>query len=982
MIPGMYVRKIWNARRGYVATSLGAAVGAIGAWRLLQEVTRAYFCGEQCIDIVFLLIGIRVLGTVAVSVAVCYAALKLRGHQRAGRTAAFLAALLPLTLFGLLHVVIMIPPSIWLWYDLDLVLLPLVVIGYAFAARRLAIGARQALLVDNTTRKSGQHHSKEGRHVMTAPTVSVGRTMPPDGGRRTAALWVAGVGAALLVVAAGLFVAVRWNDLPPEAKLAVILGLTGAFLLAGSTLRRTLPATGSVLFHLGAFLLPVDLGAINLKIGLSWEELLLAEGILGVVAFGGLGLLSRSVVLQRAAAVSVAAVALGVGATTPVPAPLALAVAAAGFSIRFPRSPAAVAWAAGAGFMPAFALALDAGGGIAGPLTTLGFGAASQPLAALGTGALSALVLGRAAHLDPDVGLAFVGIGAFVTSAITAWVGTDLPRAADELGVPAAFVVIELIAVAVERDAFWRRPARWIAGASEILVLLVAVGTLGFVAYAPFVEDGFFGSTPLAPDRVAGLAFGLLAVGSLVSSARYGRAGDALLRRLAFLGAGLFAVAAVQAGTVSALGVATAMVTAAAALSLARHPLTDAGAVAAALYAPLTAHSHPAGAFMLAGAGAACLTWTAFEAGRLRERVRAGLVAGAAVTGLGFGAIFGADAFIIAPLAGLTFVFGCWLVAAFVDAGDRGVAFVPRLAALAVLVPAAAWASPVRLYVVLPLVALLAFDALRNAEPRIAFAAVVPLQVAVWDVARIAGLPVPHVGVVLCVAAIVWAGLAEAVGGGWRGPFVWAAGTGVGFGILAASSDPAALGAALIVSGGLGLAAGLLGRNPALAHTGAAAMTVGVWIELATGGVAVAEAYLAPVAVHLLAAGAWARRTQPVSSWAAYAPATAILGGAGVIERMSGGPGWHAVLAGVVGVASVAAGGWRRLAGPLVTGTVLLGVVVGYESLAVAATVPTWAWLALGGSMLLATGVALERTDTSPVEAGRRVVEVISANFD
>src|ERR671914_2658965 len=116
-------------------------------------------------------------------------------------------------------------------------------------------------------------------------------------GQRTAALWVAGVGAGLVIAAAALFVAVRWNDLLPEAKLAIILGLTGAFLLSGFSIRRTLPTTGSVLYHLGAFLLPVDLGAVNLRIGLSWEELLLAEGILGVVAFSALSFLWRSSVL-------------------------------------------------------------------------------------------------------------------------------------------------------------------------------------------------------------------------------------------------------------------------------------------------------------------------------------------------------------------------------------------------------------------------------------------------------------------------------------------------------------------------------------------------------------------------------------------------------------------------------------------------------------------------------------------------------------
>ena len=52
------------------------------------------------------------------------------------------------------------------------------------------------------------------------------------------------------------------------------------------------------------------------------------------------------------------------------------------------------------------------------------------------------------------------------------------------------------------------------------------------------------------------------------------------------------------------------------------------------------------------------------------------------------------------------------------------------------------------------------------------------------------------------------------------------------------------------------------------------------------------------------------------------------------------------------------------------------------ESLHVVAGVPTWAWLAAGGTALLAAGVAMERNDTSPVEAGRRVVDLVSERFD
>src|ERR1044072_3801753 len=96
---------------------------------------------------------------------------------------------------------------------------------------------------------------------------------------RTGAVWVAGTGAFLLLAAAALFVAVRWDDLPDAAKLGVVGALTGAFLLAGRAVRRTLPATGDVLFHLGALLIPIDVAAVAVRLQLGWRGLLLAEGL-------------------------------------------------------------------------------------------------------------------------------------------------------------------------------------------------------------------------------------------------------------------------------------------------------------------------------------------------------------------------------------------------------------------------------------------------------------------------------------------------------------------------------------------------------------------------------------------------------------------------------------------------------------------------------------------------------------------------------
>ncbi|MDQ3898635.1 MAG: hypothetical protein M3326_15560, partial [Actinomycetota bacterium] len=102
---------------------------------------------------------------------------------------------------------------------------------------------------------------------------------------------------------------------------------------------------------------------------------------------------------------------------------------------------------------------------------------------------------------------------------------------------------------------------------------------------------------------------------------------------------------------------------------------------------------------------------------------------------------------------------------------------------------------------------------------------------------------------------------------------------------------------------------------------------------------------------------------------------------AALAERVTGGAGWHGLVAGAVGTAAVALGGWRKLAGPMVVGTGLLVAVTVHESLGALAGVPTWGWLSLGGALLLAVGIALERSDTSPVEAGRRIVDVVAERF-
>lgn len=264
--------------------------------------------------------------------------------------------------------------------------------------------------------------------------------------------------------------------------------------------------------------------------------------------------------------------------------------------------------------------------------------------------------------------------------------------------------------------------------------------------------------------------------------------------------------------------------------------------------------------------------------------------------------------------------------------------------------------------------------------PEVALGASIAVPVAVGSFTHAAGLSLPTTGVALTVAAAVIAGLGVQLGRSWTTPVLAAIALAIGSGLFLASGEPTAMADAIIVSGGVGLAAAIaIGRLDGVFLSGIA-ITGGTWLRLTDSGVGASEPYLVPVCALLLIAGLRARSIG-TSSWIAYGPAVGLLGGSALLERMAGGPGWHAVVAGAVAVVAVAAGGARRLAAPLLLGSALLVTLVGFETLAITSSFPTWVWLALGGSALLGSGVAMERNDVSPIETGRRLVDVVTDQY-
>ncbi len=858
----------------------------------------------------------------------------------------------------------------------------------------------------------GREH---GAAMATAPFPA-----PFPDGRRAGATWVAATGAFLLLASATVFVAVRWDRLAEEAKVALVGALTATFLIGGRALRRSLPATGDVLFHLGALLVPIDVAALGLRLDVGWRPLVAVEGLVGVGVLGALAAMSGSVVLATAAGASVVVLAGGVAALSPMPAPLVLAVAAV-VAHLLGRHRAAVAWAAVAGLAPVLGAVTSALVGLtdgrtgAGVLEELGLGGRSASLVAVASGTAAAAVLGREASRRRDLALVALAGACITTGAVTTWVSTEPSGHATFLAASALFVLVQAVALLVGRDPFWGRPARASAVGAEIGAAALATPVaLGLLLVAPFVEDrlDLFGDAPgWSPQPVAAVAWALLAGGWLLAAWRRhlgpvpGRrtsasgstpVGNAGLRPLGALRAALaeprtvmFLAAAVGAaavvGTASTVAIGGVLVVLAAALAASRGGLAMLVAAAAAVWAPLLVGlSHPLAALPIgltaAGVlGAAGLAWRGTAGGWVSaELATAGSL-------LAFCSFAIARDQIGLPASMVGAVTAAWALALLVERASPLAGHAARATMLIGTMGSLTGSAADALIVAAVATLLFTIDAVRHREPLIAVGAALAAQVVVGATALLVGVDLAATGVVLCASAAVHLGAAALTPARWRLPLVVAAAAALVAGLPLASADAARFAQALVLTGAVTLVTGLVLRVGLVGHAGGALAGLGIGLHLLAVGVTVPEAFVAPVAFQLLVAGCQLRRRATegdrVSSWFAYGPAIALMGGVALAERLAGGEAWHGLVAGAVGMTAVAVGGWRRLAGPLFLGTGLLTVVTVLESVATLAGVPTWAWLAAGGITLLSTGVALERSATSPVEAGRRLVDVVGERF-
>ncbi len=845
-----------------------------------------------------------------------------------------------------------------------------------------------------------------------------------------------GTGAFLLVAAASVFVAVQWDHLSNEIKLGILATVTGAFLLAGRRLRSTLPATSGVLFHLGAFLIPANTAAVGLHLQLDWPVFLLIEGATATAAWVLLDRVERSVVLRWAIGASVVVTAAGVGAVTHTPTPLLLVLAAAGAELAR-RHGEATGWALVGGLAPAITLATAAlPEGFRSLVETLGLTGSGPQLTAVVTGTVAAAVLGRNARRRRDLVLAASAAIVVALGVTASWVGLQPPPQATIIGLAALFLVVEVTVHLVRQDDFWARPAHLFGVVAEAAAATLTPLALGVGAWA--LTTGRlprFATTPATGPIVWSslVAGALAAAGWFVADLRrrpITGPGSGLGMGLGLLLGGGFAatavfgplavLAGVACATASIPAVAIVAIALAGLLILSGRPLGQVTATGLVLTAVAMQGLHSSSrvdpldpAVLLTAAlaviGAALLCSIAIirtDMGGDEHTTWAWCAAVAATTALEIG-----WASLRRPMDDLTLLVGLAVAASVLAIVlDQGAAkgrathlgWVARAAALLTLVQGGDL-SPAQLTVLGgALCILVAGDAAtrRAVAPLYALAITVPVTIAAW--AQALPMSGPAVGMTLCVAAAAAVGvellLPREVGGRnrWSGPALSVMTSCAASGLVLSAASTSALSTAAIILAGIGAAYSVVHRSTEGVIVAAIVGTLGIWGHLSVANVTVLDAYLAPVAIGLVAAGARARAQREgnpevpdgmapivpvVGSWVAYGLGIIMLGGSALLERVQGGSGAHAVVAGAVGVLAVLAGGYRRLAAPLLLGTALLLGLTITESLSVTRAVPTWGWLALGGTVLVAAGIAMERADTGPLETGRRLVDVVSERY-
>jgi hypothetical protein len=836
------------------------------------------------------------------------------------------------------------------------------------------------------------------------------RAVRGDGpARATAATVVAASGALLLVAAAATFLAVSWDSLGVAARVAIVGAATASAIAGGARLRRTLPAVGTVLFHLGAVLLPVDALGLALQLDATRATTWIAVGGTTLVALPVAGVVGGSAWLTGGGLIGVPVLATGLADLGVLSgaggAPSLVALAAAGAVLLVIRDGRAAA----GGQVQRLATPVLATVALVGPLVVA---VVAEGLAAVGgaplrtaaatgwspttwrdaatSGAIAVVALAVAAAVRRSSRLwATVPVAAAI-AAIGLLLPGDAPRLAAMLPWPLLFLAVEVSARQLVDDRHLAGAAATVARSVEV-VAAFAVPAIAWRAAGLELGAG--------ADRELAAVLGLTALAwGVATTRRHPRSGGGI----ATAAVAAVAAAAALVTAVPSAGLAVPILAGAVVLGWRWPAAGDPGrvasaatvvvgglAVAAAVTHALTVPGLAAGLVPVAAA-AVVAGVLARRIGRHAAEDGAGLVAAVvllptvalavAAAGLALGRV---SPDVVAQVGTVGLALGC---AALADRQPT-VADLLRVlaAAVAVLVPAgelvgtldgATLAAPACVL----LAGVMTVETVRTGRRRLSLLVGPALVQAVAGVAWSLTASRPTTGAVLLLLAV--AVLPATTRTDLRAAVVTTAVLAGVPGVALLSVSPLAVAWAMVVLGLATVAAGAYLGQPVVTHAGGVVATLGVWQLLGLTGVTATDVWVAPLALHLWLTASRARRAGTITSWAADVPPLLLITVPAVAERLAGGGGWHAAFAGTLALVAVAAGGAWRHGGPLVVGVGVLVAVVLVETVAVVAAVPTWGWLAAGGIALVGVAVVIERTGGAPVHTVRRVREVVAERFD
>ncbi len=801
-------------------------------------------------------------------------------------------------------------------------------------------------------------------------------------------MWVGATGASLLLAAAAVLTAVRWGDIGQSAKLGGLVAITLALLGGGRRLQRSIPLTGRSLFHLGAMLIPLDMAAVAVLAERTWQEALLLTSLTAAVSWSALIRIDQSSVLQWAVRGAVVLVAAGVAAVTSLSMPLVLVAIAIiatqatvlsdGEEARVlaqtlgvsPKGRSATVWTLVAGLLP-FAALQPWPIQLAGSVHDLGFGPDARAQM-IGAGVLATLAAWMLARWRPSLDRAWLVVVLAVASAVTA-AAMSSQSVVWAFCLAVFFLAAELVTLASRHDPIWKEICLIVA---PIVEVIAGLGTAVVLVDAILVDA----SPALLTSAV------VLALGWLTADRRRLREPSDWLVGLIYGADWRPATFLVPASTLAAV-VAMPVPPVAASAVL----------VASAAWAVVTGRRDALVVGMLAGLCAVVLTpvgWHGvvifvacalmFAVGAriaLRERRNAvALLSGCFVAVSSVGLLIPLQGLVVDWAAMTTLAVAGWALGWVVSADVTEPAAVPARLVATLTLGATGLLDPVPSLLVIATVAgLAAFDAWRTRRWSPTVVTAVAIGLAGFPIGDLVGFSTAETGVMMTAASMVAVGLQIALPRRGELPLGALAMTLAGVGVAATiGTDLLAPGLQLL--GGSIVLFGAANRCVPISGGGGLFIIIGTWMQLALWQVTWLEAYLALPALAALWAGSfWHRRG--CSSWLTYAPTIALIGMVAVADRFGGGSAWHAVIAGGVGVFAVLAGGIWRLSGPLLTGTALIATIAVFESLGPGSRVPTWGWLALGGVVLLGAAVLMERAETTPLEQGQRVLNVLLTRF-